>query len=81
MMDLGTRRGPNEATFARCRAMRQLLEAADVGKREQVGHDRLAAAVFVAAIGMQAVAAAAGFRHRPAAATDRSSPKNQAKAR
>jgi hypothetical protein len=54
--------------------------AGDLGQAEQVGHHGLAAAIFVGAIGMQSVAAAAGFqidqRHRQVVA-----PRNHAKAR
>jgi hypothetical protein len=33
----------------------------NIGKTEQIGHDRLAAAVFVGAVGMQSIPATAGL--------------------
>ena len=54
---------------------------ANLGEAEKIGHDGLAAAVLVGAVGMQAIAAAAGFRDRPAASDRSLLPRNQANAR
>ena len=44
---------------------------ANLGKAEQIGHNRLAAAVLVGAIGMQSIAAAAGLQIDQRRPTDR----------
>ena len=44
-----------------CHADIDARKLANIRKAEQIGHDRLAAAVFVGAVRMQSVAAAAGL--------------------